>query len=140
VHPALDLVLLMPDSVGSGLRNYRDFDAWKLANEVRIRIWRITGRPEFGDHLWLRTQLRKAANSACTNGAEGFGRYRPKEFARFLYIAKGSLSEIIEHLADVIALQLATEVECAEIGSYARRAIGAMTGLVRYLDQAKISD
>ena len=106
----------------AGLREYRDFDVSKLAHEVRVRVWNITERPPFREHLWLRTQLRKAANSACATGAEGFSRYRPKEFARFLEIAKSSLNEIIEHMEDVLALRLASEAEAGEICSYARRA------------------
>jgi four helix bundle protein len=117
----------------AGLRDYRDFDVWKLANEVRIRIGRITARPGFREHMWLRSQLRRAANSACANGGEGFSRYRPLEFARFLDVVKGSLTEIIEHLDDVLALKLASEREADEICTLCRRARGAATGLIRYL-------
>ena len=117
----------------AGLRDYRDFDVWKLTNEVRVRIWQMTARPGFREHLWLRTQLRKAANSACANGGEGFSRYRPREFARFLDIVKGSLTEIIEHMDDVLALQLGSKAEVDEISVYCRRARGAATGLIRYL-------
>ena len=117
----------------AGLRDYRDFDVWKLAHEVRTRIWRITSRPGFREHQWLGRQLRKAANSACANGGEGFSRYRPREFAHFLDVVKGSLTEIIEHLDDVLALQLASEIETDEICALCRRARGAATGLIRYL-------
>ena len=41
-----------------------------------------------------------------------------------LNIAKGSMTEIIEHMADAIALGLANEAEAAETCSYARRARG----------------
>jgi len=88
--------------------------------------------------LWLRTQLRKAANSACSNGGEGFSRYRPREFSHFLNVAKASLTEIIEHMDDVLALELASETEAAEICSYCRRARGAATGLIRYLGSVEI--
>ena len=118
----------------AGLRDHREFDVWKLADEARIRIRRITERPAFREHLWLRTQLRKAANSACANTGEGFSRYGPPEFARFVRISKGSLTEILEHMRDVVGLGLATEEEAREISSYARRARGAATGLIRYLD------
>jgi four helix bundle protein len=117
----------------AGLRDYRDFDAWKLANEVRIRVFRMTARRTFDQHQWLRTQLRKAANSACGNHGEGFARYRPKPFALFLETAIGSLTEILEHMVDVRILQLTNPTEDDEICSYARRARGAMIGLVRYL-------
>jgi four helix bundle protein len=118
----------------AGVRDYRDLEVWKLADEVRRRIRDLTGRPAFRDHLWLRTQLRKAANSACANTGEGFSRYHPRQFASFLNISKASLSEICDHLDDVVGLGLADPNEAAEIREYARRARGAATALVRYLD------
>lgn len=117
----------------AGIRDYRDFDAWKLANEVRVRIHRITTRPGFREHLWLRAQLRRAANSSCVNTGEGFSRFWPRDFARFLDIAKGSLTEIIEHMPEAVAFDLVTVEEADEISSFARRSRGAVTGLIRYL-------
>ena len=96
----------------------------------------LTARPEFRHHLWLGTQLRKAANSACANIGEGFSRFRPREFARFLNISKASLTEICEHLEDVLGLGLAEADEVVRIREYVRRARGAATALIRYLDSA----
>ena len=116
-----------------GVRDHQELDAWKLANEVRIRIWQVTSRPGFREHLWLRTQLRRAANSGCSNTGEGFSRYSPRDFARFLNIAKGSMTEIIEHMREVRHFELASPHEADEIESYARRTRGAMTGLIKHL-------
>jgi four helix bundle protein len=117
----------------TGVRSHEDLTAWKLAHEVRVRVFAITKRAAFQDHPWLRSQWRRAASAACVNTAEGFSRYWPKDFARFLDIAKASLSEVRELLRDVTDLDLATSQEAAEIRSYARRAEGAMTSLIRYL-------
>jgi four helix bundle protein len=121
----------------AGVRDYRQLEAWKLADAVRTEIHRLTARPEFRHHLRLRTQLQTAAESACANIAEGFSRYRPKDFARFLRIANGSLSETIEHLTSAAALGLVDAADAARITSLARRSRGAATQLIRYLAAAK---
>ena len=46
-------------------------------------------------HYRLIEQLEAASTSVALNIAEGKGRYSKKEFAQFLYIARGSLYETI---------------------------------------------
>ena len=78
-----------------------------------------------------------AADSACANIAEGFGRYYPKEFARFLRISKGSLGEVKDRLRSAVLRRLITEADADEIIVLANRAQGACTKLARYLDDAE---
>ena len=46
----------------------------------------------------LSDQVIRAARSVPTNIAEGHGRFSPPDFARFLTIAHGSLTELDTHL------------------------------------------
>jgi four helix bundle protein len=106
---------------------------WLLADEVRRRVWSLTEDPEISRQPWLQIQLRRSSHSACANIVEGFVRFRPREFARYLEMAKASLAETSEHLrcpafadprwhADVKQLQLLSD-----------RAQGAATKLIVYL-------
>ena len=67
------------------------------------------------------------------NIAEGFGRYRHREFAQFLSIARGSLFELHDHLLDGLARQHLQPDIVQQLQSLCNRTIGAVTRLMRYL-------
>jgi four helix bundle protein len=85
----------------------------------------------------LRNQLRRASERPCPVIAEGFARYHPREIAKFVRDAKGSLSEIIEHMNRAVAQGAVTESEAESVRSLCRRARGAATAYVRYLEAAE---
>ena len=85
----------------------------------------------------LANQLREAARSAPANIAEGFGRFGNKEFARFARIAKGSLHELVNHLIDARDQRMITEDELLVEEHHVKKAINAVTGLIRHLETTK---
>ena len=83
-----------------GARRLEELVVWQLANELRHKVYEITANGPAARDLRFRDQIRDATSSVARNIAEGFGRYRHREFAQFLVIARGSLLEIIDHLHD----------------------------------------
>ena len=79
--------------VMSGKPNEK-LEAWKVAMDLVKEIYHITGQFPGDENFGLISQMRKAAVSIPSNIAEGAGRVSPKEFANFLRIAIGSLSEL----------------------------------------------
>ncbi len=84
--------------------SHRDLIAWQKAVELVTQVYEITRRFPADERFGLTQQLRRAAVSVPSNIAEGKGRGTSAEFARFLNIAAGSLTEIDTQL--VIAEQL----------------------------------
>jgi four helix bundle protein len=60
----------------------------------------MTATGEASRDFKYRDQVRDSTASAARNIAEGFGRYTPKEFARFPGYARASLIETQNHLID----------------------------------------
>jgi four helix bundle protein len=83
--------------------------------------------------------MRSASRSPCRNLAEGFGRYFPKEFAPYVRIARGSLSEMGEHLRDAHGAGWIGAEEFASLMQLRDRALGATTNLHAYLTRAAAS-
>ena len=75
-------------------KSFREMVAWQLAFELEGRVVAlIASSPPAMKDFGFRDQLRDACKSVPSNIAEGYGRYRPAEIARFLEIAIGSLDE-----------------------------------------------
>ena len=64
-----------------GWRSHTETDAWKLADQVRVEVYRLCSSRKWQAHQDLRNQLTDAVDSACANMAEGFARFYPKEHA-----------------------------------------------------------
>jgi four helix bundle protein len=73
---------------------YERFEAWKVAHQLALEIYRITAQWPVTERYQLTSQTRRAALSAPTNIAEGAAKRGSREFRRFLDIARGSLSEL----------------------------------------------
>ena len=79
-------------------KHHEDLVAWQLSEKLRQLVVALTARSEVRRHVRFCDQILRSTESAPSNIAEGFGRFKPREFARFVRIALGSLSETQNHL------------------------------------------
>ncbi len=77
-----------------GSRGHYKLEAWKRAREPVLSVYRITQAFPKEEMFGLAAQLRRAAVSIPSNIAEGAARAGEREFAQFLNIARGSISEL----------------------------------------------
>jgi four helix bundle protein len=119
-------------------KTFREMIAWQLAFELKDKVVAVlaTSPPAKRDFKF-RDQLSDAAKSVPANIAEGFGRYRPAEIARFLEIARGSLDETENHLRDGVSCGY---FKAEAVGPLIRLAARCRTAITRwhtYLRRAK---
>jgi four helix bundle protein len=117
----------------AGARRYEDLVVWRLSYELQREVFAITATGAVARDFKFRDQIRDSSASATRNIAEGFGRFRPAEFARFLDIARGSLTETHHHLRDGRDRGYFTDVDHARLSLLTGRAAIAVTRLIRYL-------
>ncbi len=85
------------------IQKFEDLNVWKESVKLSVNIYKVLKNcKDFG----LRDQIQRSAVSIPSNISEGFDRKGNKEFIQFLYIAKGSCSELRTQL--YIALETGT--------------------------------
>ena len=117
----------------SGAKDFRELACWQLANDFKLRIYRVVERPAVRRDFSFADQIRDAAASAPRNIAEGFGRRTHADFAHYLDIARGSLMESQNHLCDGVDRGHFTAAERDEMILLGKRAGSAIAALQRYL-------
>lgn len=75
-------------------KSFRDLDAWKKAIDLTTSIYVATREFPNDQRYGLSQQMQRAAVSIPSNIAEGHGRKTNGEFAYFVRISRGSVSEL----------------------------------------------
>jgi four helix bundle protein len=112
---------------------YEDFKAWQLAHALNALVFDMTSKPPAFNDFKFRDNLRDAADSAERNFPEGFGKFAPSEFAHFLDHSRASLLETRNELLVGLERGYFTENDVLAAAALAQRALGALSGLQRYL-------
>ncbi len=75
------------------MQHFRNLKVWQRSHQLVLDLYKLTTSFPKDERFGLISQLRRSAASVPTNIAEGAKRSGPLDFARFLNIAEGSLSE-----------------------------------------------
>ena len=78
--------------------DFRELNIWKEGKNLAVEIYKLTSTGDFNKDYGLKDQIRRATVSISSNIAEGDERKSNKESIRFLYIANGSIAEVITQL------------------------------------------
>lgn len=76
------------------IERFEDIQAWQKARALVREIYQTCSDGRLSRDFGLKDQICRAAVSSMSNIAEGFARYSDKDFAHFLDIARGSVTEV----------------------------------------------
>jgi len=123
-----------------GFRSHREFGAWQLAYELRRALMPLLRKLLQAHDYSLHKNMREAARTPPRNIAEGFGRFKHRDFARFVRIAKASEVEMLDHLLEAHTSGYVDANELAALEHLTKKAIKAANGLIRYLENTPDKD
>ncbi len=111
---------------------HKKLDAWKTAVDLVTEVYRITRLLPDDERYNLTSQMKRAAVSIPGNIAEGAARNTKKEFVNYLYIAKGSLSELDTYLEIGKRLAYYEDAKLEATYSIMERIDKMLSGLIRF--------
>ena len=110
---------------------HKKLDVWNLAMGLAVEVYRLTETFPKDQRYGLTDQIRRAAVSIPSNIAEGAARQTRKEFANFLHIAQGSVSEVDTQLELARRLGFLSDAEWASFDAQMERIDKMLSGLIR---------
>lgn len=117
----------------SSFKRFEDIQAWQLGRELTRDVYASTRSGSFSRDRALVDQVRRACISITSNIAEGHERRSPRDFARFLTIAKASCAEVRSQLYVALDEAYLSADEFDRLSTLCNRIGAALAGLIRYL-------
>jgi four helix bundle protein len=117
------------------IERFEDIEGWKRARVLTRQLYKVTNTGEFARDFGLRDQIRRASVSIMSNIAEGFERGGgDKEFARYLFIAKGSAGEVRAQLYVALDVGYLAQTEFDELTHLALEISRLLSAFMQYLN------
>ena len=116
-----------------GVRRFTQLRAWQACVTYKRAVYAICEVGPLATNLKKRNQLEESVAGPPGHIAEGFGRFSPADFARFVVMARSSLMESQNHLLDLVHRNYIKEDKREELDALAQAALQEVTGLMEYL-------
>lgn len=111
---------------------------WVKEKEFAISIYKRVLVLLPVEEKWnLNQQLRRASLSIAANIAEGYGRFYYQDNARFCYTARGSLDEVLSHLAIACEMNFISKELYQELAAEGDEIDKMLNGYISYLKKSK---
>jgi four helix bundle protein len=114
-------------------RTFRELRAWQETYAFKRRVYELIDSGVLSKDEKLESQLREAARAAASQISEGFGRFDPADFARFVKMARASLQECKNHLLDAVDCRWISDDERQDYEKLIDAALKEIGGLLDYL-------
>jgi four helix bundle protein len=119
-------------------KTFEDLECWKEARKLRfhVKINILSKFPE-NEKFDLTLQLSRSSRSIVNNISEGFGRFHYQENIQFCRIARGSLTETLDHCIIAFDESYISQDELLEVRKIYNKTLLLLNGYIKYLNTKK---
>jgi len=119
-------------------KGYKDLDCYKKSRELRIFMSELVKKYPAEEKYMLISQSKRSSRSVTATIAEGYGRYTYTDTRNFFIMARGSVTETMEHLATAFDEEYITQDELSQGDELCETCFKLINGFIAYLDRSKI--
>lgn len=116
-------------------QNFEELEVWKKARALKIEIQELVRSFPAEEKFRLPDQLIRSSRSINTQIAEGHGRRTFPDRIRFSVIARGSLSETLNHLIDALDAGYLTAETLSRFRLKIQEVEKLLNGYINYLEK-----
>ncbi|MDB5246398.1 MAG: ribosomal protein [Segetibacter sp.] len=118
-------------------QGFEELEVWKKARVLKNEIFDLVKRFPADEKFRLTDQLIRSSRSVSTQIAEGHGRRTLPDRSRFCVIARGSLSETLNHLIDAFDCTYIDEGELLYFRGRIIEIEKLLNGYISFLDKKR---
>lgn len=115
------------------IKTYKDLTVWQKSIQLVKEVYALLKDCPADEKFGLVSQIKRSSISVPSNIAEGWGRYSPKDYIRFLKMARGSLFELETQL--ILVRELGFEVRTEPATGILEEVSKMLGGLINSLKQ-----
>lgn len=119
------------------MASFTELEVWKQARIIRRLISDLAKTFPAEEKFRLTDQIIRSSRSIGNNIAEGHGRFHYQDNIRFCIMARGSLSETLDHLLIAVDEKIITDETLQAFQTEYESSLRLLNGYVQYLKNKK---
>jgi four helix bundle protein len=120
------------------MRPHKKLEVWRESMQLMKLTYQLTEKFSVTEKYGLISQINRAAVSILANIAEGAARETDKDYAHFITISQGSLSELDALFEISLELKMITEDDYNNITVKIDKIAALLAGLKKYILNKKL--
>jgi len=122
------------------MASFTELEVWKQSKKIRILISEITKSFPVEEKYRLADQIIRSSRSIGNNLAEGHGRFHYQDNIRFCIMARGSLSETLDHIFIAHEEKFVTDEILQTFQAEYESCLRLLNGYIQYLKKKKYDE
>jgi four helix bundle protein len=122
------------------MASFTELEVWKQSRKIRNWISQLTKQFPTEEKFRLTDQIIRSSRSIGNNLAEGHGRFHYQDNIRFCILARGSLSETLDHLIIAVDEKIIEEKTLNSFQTEYESCLRLLNGYIQYLKNKKIDE